>query len=311
MGPYQSTPTTQKNHSPATGVHKSSILNAVASDMQGWRNGMEDAHICATDIGGEDISIFGVFDGHGGKEVAKFVELHFVEEIVKLQEYKDKNFEEALIKVFQQMDEMMEKPEGQIELAKIRLGTNEEPLGGQSYAGCTANVALFYKNTLYIANAGDSRSVICKNGKAVALSEDHKPEDTKEKTRIREAGGFVTEGRVNGNLNLSRALGDLEYKNNKDLKPCQQLIISKPDVTKTELNKDFEFLLMGCDGIWECKSNQELIEFCKERIEKKMDIQTINSELLDEILAPDTSNGTGCDNMSVILITFTQNWYNE
>lgn len=69
--------------------------------MQGWRNGMEDAHICATDIGGEDISIFGVFDGHGGKEVAKFVELHFVEEIVKLQEYKDKNFEEALIKVFQ------------------------------------------------------------------------------------------------------------------------------------------------------------------------------------------------------------------
>lgn len=52
--------------------------------MQGWRNGMEDSHICANEINGEDISIYGVFDGHGGKEVAKFVELHFVEEIVKL-----------------------------------------------------------------------------------------------------------------------------------------------------------------------------------------------------------------------------------
>jgi len=60
--------------------------------MQGWRNGMEDSHICETNIDGEDISIFGVFDGHGGKEVAKFVELHFVEEIKKLQEYKDKDF---------------------------------------------------------------------------------------------------------------------------------------------------------------------------------------------------------------------------
>lgn len=55
--------------------------------MQGWRNGMEDSHIVATDIDGTGISIFGVFDGHGGKEVAKFVEIHFVEEIKKMPEF--------------------------------------------------------------------------------------------------------------------------------------------------------------------------------------------------------------------------------
>lgn len=77
-------------------------------------------------------------------------------------------------------------------------------------------MALFHGNTLYVANAGDSRSVLCRNNKPFPLSVDHKPDDALEKNRIKEAGGFVSEGRVNGNLNLSRALGDLEYKNNKE-----------------------------------------------------------------------------------------------
>lgn len=60
-----------------------------------------------------------------------------------------------------------------------------------------------------MANAGDSRCVISINGKAEAMSIDHKPDDEKELARIKKAGGEVFEGRVNGNLNLSRAIGDL------------------------------------------------------------------------------------------------------
>ena len=63
-------------------------------------------------------------------------------------------------------------------------------------------------NELYVANAGDSRCVLCRDGKAVDMSEDHKPEDPTEQDRITKAGGRVTcDGRVNGGLNLSRALG--------------------------------------------------------------------------------------------------------
>ena len=59
-----------------------------------------------------------------------------------------------------------------------------------------------------MANAGDSRCVLSRGGKAIDLSVDHKPEDAVEKERIDKAGGFVTsDGRVNGNLNLSRAIG--------------------------------------------------------------------------------------------------------
>jgi len=75
---------------------------------------------------------------------------------------------------------------------------------------------LFYGDTLWVANAGDSRSVLSRNDRPFPMSVDHKPDDIEEKTRITDAGGFVSEGRVNGNLNLSRAMGDLEYKTNTD-----------------------------------------------------------------------------------------------
>lgn len=76
------------------------------------------------------------------------------------------------------------------------------PGGG---SGCTAIVAIVRKpNLLYVANIGDSRCVLSRNGTAIELSEDHKPEDPIETARIEKAGGQITDGRVNGGLNLSR-----------------------------------------------------------------------------------------------------------
>lgn len=78
-----------------------------------------------------------------------------------------------------------------------------------SHAGCTANVVLITPEHIYCSNAGDSRAVAFQNEKTVELSKDHKPEDPIEIDRITKAGGNVSYGRVNGGLNLSRALGDL------------------------------------------------------------------------------------------------------
>ena len=80
--------------------------------------------------------------------------------------------------------------------------------------GCTANV-VFIDHALkkiYVANAGDSRAVMGVGGKCVPLSFDHKPESDVERERIEKAGSEITEGRVDGNLNLTRAFGDLKYK---------------------------------------------------------------------------------------------------
>jgi len=70
-------------------------------------------------------------------------------------------------------------------------------------------VALIRGKQLIVANAGDSRCVVSEGGKAVDMSYDHKPEDEVELARIKNAGGKVTmDGRVNGGLNLSRAIGE-------------------------------------------------------------------------------------------------------
>jgi len=79
--------------------------------------------------------------------------------------------------------------------------------------GCTANIGLLKNGKFYVANAGDSRSVAyLKDGSTLPLSFDHKPENDLERRRIEAAGGFVSDNRVNANLNLSRAFGDFTYK---------------------------------------------------------------------------------------------------
>ena len=116
---------------------------------------------------------------------------------------------------------------------------------------------LIKDNTIYCANAGDSRCVMASNGKAVPLSYDHKPHMLSEKTRILKAGSTINaEGRIDGNLNLSRAIGDLKYKKNKNLKPHEHPITAFPDVKTAQISANIDFIVMGCDGIWESKTSQ-------------------------------------------------------
>lgn len=127
--------------------------------------------------------------------------------------------------------------------------------------GCTANVVLIKEGTVYVANAGDARCVAAIGGKAVALSTDHKPTLSREKQRVIKAGFSVNgEGRIDGNLNLSRSIGDLRYKKNKKLKAHEQAITAFPEVKATTYmgapGKKVDFLVMGCDGIWEMKNSQ-------------------------------------------------------
>jgi len=223
--------------------------------------------------------------------VAKYVEKYFCDELKKNPNFKSGAIEAALKENFMKMDIMLSSPEGKKELFSIKNDNKEETLGfqGESFAGCTANVSLIYKNTLYVANAGDSRSILAtKGGEIVRMSIDHKPDQDLEKQRIIKAGGFVTDGRVNANLNLSRAIGDLEYKRNAALPPDQQLIIAFPDVQSRPVTKDDDFILMGCDGVWETLSEKEIVDFIYAKLKEKTPLKTIAEELLDKLIAPDT-----------------------
>ena len=308
--------------------------------MQGWRKRQEDAHIAALSKGeNKNIDVFGVFDGHGGKEISQFVSNHFTEELEKNKNlYLD--LSQALKETFIKMDEIMTTSESIEEIKKYArlskeaddLQSKNEPQNSQMNlisqllipkdpesndismrTGCTACVLSIdeTKKKLYFANAGDSRVVMCKKGVAYAQSEDHKPEMESEKNRIYKAEGWISEGRVKGNLNLTRGFGDLEYKQNKVLKPEEQMITANPDIKVVDFDKDIEFVIIGCDGIWDCLKNQEACDFVikKLKADPKIKISKIIEEMMDNILAKDLYNetGVGCDNMTCIIIVFKKN----
>lgn len=74
------------------------------------------------------------------------------------------------------------------------------------------------------ANAGDSRAIAGINGTFEPLSFDHKPTNEDEMRRITAAGGWVESNRVNGNLALSRALGDFIFKKNETKRSEEQVV---------------------------------------------------------------------------------------
>ena len=449
------------------GVAKDGSLSYAVGEVQGWRKTMEDAHISNTDVG-----VFAVFDGHGGKAVAKFAQAKYVNVLTQLKSFKAGNYVQALRESFHKIDELLEDPKYDALLKRFQaipnpsekksfssmdvIGLDDEDLvvdedededeGGRSLdenldanamvdvstkvpggaattgkkklttaqavqffhkllvmesakrkeagagvkgsapssssvaaaaasvhvpgnggsigqsspasiqtphgklvcgpffvcdatahtlfdsplesrmphnpslpfstyklnsgpicnlsdhrvpSGCTAIVAFKAGQQLYVANAGDSRGCLCRDGVAVPLSEDHKPLEETERRRVEAAGGFVSnEGRVNGNLNLSRSLGDLKYKQVKGVSREGQMITAEPDVSVTTLCSDDRFFVLACDGVWDIMTCQEICDFVSERLDAGISTVDIVKQVFDHCIAQDikTSGGLGGDN---------------
>ena len=295
MGDYLSTPETKKDTSSDT----CDFLKYCESSMQGWRVSMEDAHITSMNLAGDPKSaLFAVFDGHGGSEVAKFCARHFEDRLLGCVHWQHKNYENALKYTFLLMDELLASKDAIKELHILKNKDPTNPPVVESNAGCTANVLLIIGGNFYIANAGDSRCYVKNQLQILALSEDHKPDCPEELRRILKAGGTVTNGRVMGHLNLSRAIGDLEHKNNENLKPSEQMVTAMPEVVTRKIGAGDKYLILGCDGVWELQNPTEIfghIDKCGGNLEQAAE------KILDCGLA-DIVGGQGCDNMSVIIV---------
>jgi serine/threonine protein phosphatase PrpC len=113
-------------------------------------------------------------------------------------------------------------------------------------------------------------------------------------------------GRVNGGLNLTRSFGDFDYKSNKSLSYFEQMITCKPDIREIKKDASDEFIVVGCDGIWEkyVEYSQGLLDVVREHLKKSKDHKEAMEGLLEQLLAKDTREGIGCDNMTAIIITF-------
>ncbi|ORZ11515.1 phosphatase 2C-like domain-containing protein [Absidia repens] len=297
MGQTLSEPVTTK-HSDQGGDKR--VMYGLSS-MQGWRISMEDSHAAFPCYRDTNASFFAVFDGHGGDSVAKYCGDHLHERIFQSKPFKDQRYRDALRWGNLVVDEDL----------------RQDPSLREDTAGCTAVAALITKdNVLYVSNAGDSRAVIStRTGKAIPLSKDHKPNDPLETARIKNAGGYVEFKRVNGSLALSRAIGDFGFKTNTQLSPEKQAVTSDPDITEHELTDLDEFMVLACDGIWDCMRNQEVIDYIRHALTLRKTLVVICEELMDFCLAQSGDmTGIGCDNMTVIIVAFLRKktqaqWY--
>jgi len=288
------------------------------SGMQGWRESMEDAHLIVPKLEGKgwnEWAAFGVMDGHGGEYVARFCERHFAKQITK---GSSGDVEGSLISAFHRLDEMLTEPAHSDELRRLSSKSWFATPDSMN-CGCTALVCCVKQDVVVVANAGDCRAVLCREGKAIDMSEDHKPNLPSERERITRAGGVVevihfgpmTQYRVNGNLNLSRAIGDLSFKQT-DLSPKEQMVCATPDVRTFQLDPRDEFMVIACDGVWDVMSSQEVCDFLRPRLghvsrtSSQVAPSKLLESLLDRCLSPDLmeTRGLGGDNMTIMLIVF-------
>lgn len=208
MGQTLSEPITTKD----TTCVKNSAFRVGSSSMQGWRINMEDSHTHILSLPDDPgTAFFAVYDGHGGSKVAEFAGRHLHKYVTKQNEYQEGNIAEALKQAFLEIDAVM------LEVDALK----------QEQAGTTAVVVVVKDDKVFCANVGDSRAVACVNGLPEALSNDHKPSNQTEYDRITAAGGWVDCNRVNGNLALSRALGDFIFKRNEKKKAEEQIVTGK------------------------------------------------------------------------------------
>jgi protein phosphatase 1G len=296
----------------------------VVSEMQGWRDQMEDASICILKMEEplSDASVFGIFDGHGGPMVAKICEQSFPLEICR-QARISSDLGIALEKSFIEIDSFLQTTGS---LKNLRTSANgstfslsrvDEPEGVQrenlfDFIGSTAVISVVRDGKVFVANAGDSRAILCRGGQAVELSRDHKPESPRERSRIENAGGRVSVvgpcHRVDFGLNLSRALGDFLYKRNTDLPASHQKITAVPEIVVETIDEDTEFMILCCDGLVELLNNQQVINHVRFRLRAGMDPKLVVESLLDEACSKDPQKtfGRGTDNETCILVLFSQ-----
>ena len=149
---------------------------------------------------------------------------------------------------------------------------------------------------IYCANSGDSRAILKSGNQTIPLSFDHKPTDSLEMARIKAAKHGVSSSRVDGQLALSRAFGDYQYKDQPNLPAEQQAVTAFPDVLSRPRDRDDSFMVVACDGIWDCVSNEECARRMTAKIskchcdEKKELMSQPVEELFGEIMAPRLQN---------------------
>merc|ERR1711957_702445 len=264
---------------------------------------MEDEEILLQDLATSNwrhCSFFGIYDGHGGRECVTFVRKRLHMNFVAALHAKgglDKSSQvyhdiyDSLMQGFQETDRQF------LSMAQAQDGLN-------SGSGCAAVIACVVGGWVWCANLGDSRALLSRDGKAVQLSLDHKPDREDEAARIEAAGGFVSFQRVLGRLGVSRAFGDGEYKAAPDKENAKPLVIADPEIRVEQLTPQDEFLFMACDGLFDVFTSQEAVDFIHARLSAMPSNEQDPQRVVQDIVREAIHERRSRDNVTALLVAF-------
>ncbi|KAJ4842330.1 Serine/threonine-protein phosphatase PP2A catalytic subunit [Turnera subulata] len=283
-----------------------------SATLQGAREEMEDDIALRSD-GLDGFSFAAVFDGHGGFSSVKFLRDELYKECVSALQggllLSGKDFtaiRKALIDAFETVD------------AKLLnwLETTDEA----DESGSTATAMFIGNNMLIISHIGDSSVVLSRSGKPEVLTDSHRPYGSsktslQEIKRIREAGGWIVNGRICGDIAVSRAFGDVRFKTKKKemlekgvtegrwsekfssrVQFNGDLVIASPDIYQIPLDSDAEFVLLASDGLWDYMKSSDAVSFVRDQLRQHGDVQLACEELAQAALDRRTQ-----DNVSIII----------
>ncbi|KAK6237085.1 hypothetical protein QUC31_020879 [Theobroma cacao] len=239
----------------------------------GKRSSMEDFYETRIDgVDGEIVGLFGVFDGHGGARAAEYVKQNLFSNLIRHPKFISDTKSAIGYSLYNCVIQLCFFLVGCSFISLTCVLNFQPPADAYNHtdseflksennqnrdAGSTASTAILVGDRLLVANVGDSRAVICRGGNAIAVSRDHKPDQTDERQRIEDAGGFVMWAgtwRVGGVLAVSRAFGDRLLK---------QYVVADPEIQEEKIDSSLEFLILASDGLWDVVSNEEAVAMIK------------------------------------------------
>ncbi|KAG7400879.1 hypothetical protein PHYBOEH_004091 [Phytophthora boehmeriae] len=269
------------------------VSYGVYSD-QGVRKQNEDRKTSTSRQLGDDlVAFFGLYDGHGGAEVA---------------EYLAQNLHETVFSHLQRHPSDEQTASETVRLSDaVRsafAATDEEIFKLQLPSGSTAVSVVVKGSTAIVSSVGDSQVVLSTAGRATDMCIAHTPELSSERERILAAKGQISKGRIYGMLGVSRAFGDNDFKTARGEFKSRfngDLVSATPDVVTHEITSQDEFMVLGCDGLFDVMMPQDVVNFVRAKLGLHGDVQHATEELVSHAIALGSE-----DNVSAIIVCLNQ-----
>ncbi|KAL3512210.1 hypothetical protein ACH5RR_024927 [Cinchona calisaya] len=275
-------------------------VEADAAEDKGSRHTMEDAWVVLQDAsldfpGNLRCAHFAIYDGHGGRLAAEYAQKNLHRNVLSAglpRELLDvKAAKKAILEGFRKTDESLIK----------------ESTAGGWQDGATAVCVWVLGQTVFVANVGDAKAVVARSSvvhgsqnisagssslKAIVLTREHKAIYPQERARIQKAGGTVTNGRLQGRLEVSRAFGDRQFK--------KVGVVATPDVHSFDLTERDHFIILGCDGLWGVFGPSDAVEFVQKLLQDGSPVAVVSRRIVREAVRERRCK----DNCTAVVIVF-------